>query len=77
MKSGRLQIVNTLRQMLAGKAIHAFQFHNDLAFDYDVSEVLADAFSLVGDRKADLGLRICLEITFPWRNVLAYTGCSG
>ena len=22
-------------------------------------------------------LRICLEITFPWRNVLAYTGCSG
>jgi len=58
MKSGSLQIVNTLRQMLAGKAIHAFQFHDDLTFHYDVSKVLADAFSFVANRKTDLGFRV-------------------
>jgi len=57
-KAGCLQIVDALRQMLAGKAIHALEFHDEFAFDYEVGEVFTDAFSFVANWKADLSFRI-------------------
>jgi len=44
--------------MLAGKAIHALEFHDEFAFDYEVGEVFTDAFSFVANWKADLSFRI-------------------
>ena len=45
-------------KMLAGKAIHAFQFHNEFGFDDDVSQVFTDAVAFVANWKADLSLRV-------------------
>jgi hypothetical protein len=44
------QVVETLRGVAGGEAVHAFDFDYQEIFDNDVGEVLADGVAFVGDR---------------------------
>src|SRR6266542_5689989 len=55
-ESGGLQIVDTLRQVLIGKILHAFDLYQQAIFDHQVRGIRADVPALVRDREGSLGL---------------------
>ena len=49
-EAGGSQVVETLRGVGGGEAVHAFHFDNEQVLDEDAGEVLADWVAFVGDR---------------------------
>jgi hypothetical protein len=52
---GGSQVVEALRGVGGGEAVHAFDFDYQEIFDKDVGEILADEVAFVGDRQGSLG----------------------
>ena len=51
MSPGGSQVVETLRHMFIGEALHALQFDNEQVFDQDVGIVFSNILALITDDK--------------------------
>jgi hypothetical protein len=54
-EAGGSQVVEALRGVAGGEAIHTFHFDYEKILDEEVGKVLADRVALVADRQGSLG----------------------